>query len=158
MNKISSRFDSQVGQQRRDEATKTEARTMADLERKDRERAEAEAMKVEVRRRDAKRNFDYNTVMIEEKKRQKERERMDALETRLRLQEDLRLAEAKEKQKTIERKLQGRELKYQLDDQVRVHQANKTSGSVLSDVEMVLNKVRRYYFIAMCNIVIVLLG
>lgn len=142
LNKISKRFDSEVGEQRRNEESATEKRTLADLERRERERAEMEEMKETVRKRDARRNFEYNTQMIEDKKRDKERARMEALEARLRLQEETRLAEAREKQLAMERKLKGKELKYLLDDQVRSHQQHISNESALSDIEKKLNKVQ----------------
>jgi hypothetical protein len=141
LQRISSRFDKDVGQKLREEKSLNEKRIMEDLEKRERAEAAAEQLKQENRKNTIKRNFQYNIAMIEEKQAAKERERMLALESRLRMQQDLREQESRERKIQQEKRLKNLELKHKLDEQVEQIHARKTNESVLSNIEKDFNKV-----------------
>ena len=141
LQRISSRFDKDVGQKLREEKSLNEKRIMEDLDKRERADALAEQLKQENRKNTIKRNFQYNIAMIEEKQAAKERERMLALESRLRMQQDLREQESRERKIQQEKRLKNLELKHKLDEQVEQTHARKTNESVLSNIEKDFNKV-----------------
>lgn len=79
--------------------------------------------------------------MIEKKKNDKEKERMDAIIRRQNIEKDAMLMKMKEKEESEKKRLQMLELKHMLDDQVALRHRDEKDHMVLSSVEATINKV-----------------
>lgn len=79
--------------------------------------------------------------MIEKKKNDKEKERIDAIIRRQNIEKDAMLMKMKEKEESEKKRLQMLELKHMLDDQVALRHRDEKDHMVLSSVEATINKV-----------------
>ncbi len=146
LSKFSNKYENEVGQKKREDESRTIAKTNQELEQKDRVTEQSEKLKLDIRKRDTMRNFEYNLNMMEEKRRQKDKSRMEALEARLRMQDSQRVAEDQERKESQEKRMRRLEIKLKLDEQVQQKQQFKTSDVALTLAEKEFNKVNNLFY------------
>ena len=131
------RIEKRLIQQKEDE----EKIILQNLKDSDYKKAERERLDNEKRKKISLENNKYNINMIEKKKNDKEKERIDAIIRRQNIEKDAILMKMKEKEESEKKRLQMLELKHMLDDQVALRHRDEKDHMVLSSVEATINKV-----------------
>lgn len=122
---FSSSYEKKVGMQLQQQTKNEQEKTMRSLEEKERQDAERDRLKEERRKQQVKYDQDYNIRMMEEKRLIKEREKLQGLELRLRIEQDARDAKRKEEEIAEERRRKLELAKVDLDHQMITRLENK---------------------------------
>jgi hypothetical protein len=144
LHNIANNYESRVGAKLKQDLADNERATQNALEAKELRDAERERVKVETRKQQSLASAEYNIAMMEKKRAAKDKERMESLERRLRLEADIVEAKQKEREVAEARRNKMLEMKRNLDSQVSQKTAKGREQAGLSDIELHMNMVCRY--------------
>lgn len=130
-------MDTHVSKDERAGMNQREIQRIQAIEREDFER---EKNKQDKRRNDLMSSTKYNLQMADKKKMEKDKERMDDLDRRARMQREQEEDARKEENKLRERKMKMVEMKKHLDKQVNTRHASERGERSLTELEVTFNK------------------
>jgi hypothetical protein len=137
----SAQYEKTAGAKIRLEQQKTEERTMAMVEQKNKADIEAEERKREQRRREILRSTEFNMTLIEGKQKRKDNDRLDAVEQRERLEREVEQQRVAEQAAAQRRRNKQLEIRAALEAQVSAKKNVRRNEFALSETEAHLNKV-----------------
>lgn len=106
----------------------------------ERQREQRDKRDFEQRRLAMKKSMEYNVSMIEHQRKLKEDEKLDAIERRRKMEQDLLESKRKEREQKEEHRIKMIELKHNLDLQIHQRDQGIKAFNGLSAVETVMNK------------------
>lgn len=137
---IGARFDSVVGEQRREEDALRDRRDQEEIARKSAADAAREKAKADHRKAEIEKSCNFNASILDRKRREKEQARADALAYRRRLEDELAQAEERDRQAAANRRAQSLNVRNKLDEQMLERQKMRRDKDELSGVEVKINK------------------
>jgi zinc finger CCCH domain-containing protein 13 len=139
---ISTNYERATGTQLKQKTAESNAQILRAMADKDRLDEEKERKKVEGRKNESRRDADYNLKMMDAKKRLAEKEKLESLEIRLRLEKDAQDAKRQELEVAEQRKQRLLADKEILDQQMLSRLENKRRDkATFSDDDDRKNKV-----------------
>jgi predicted acyl esterase len=128
-------YEAKVGSQIKAQAASNNERILKALAEEERAAEEKERLKVEKRKEASRRDADYNLQMMEQKKLQKEREKMESLEIRLKVEREVKEAKRRDMEQEDIKKYKLLEAKKDLDRQMLVRLENKKKDKATYSVD-----------------------
>lgn len=138
---FSKSYESRVGSRLQQQKEENDKIINANLAESDRKRAERDKADFDRRRNTSLQNTEYNIAMMEKKKKAAEDERREAMERRLRLEQEAQEQKRLDREQAEKKRLQMLDLKVKLDQQVAQRQTGERNYAALSSIEATINKV-----------------